>query len=108
MKNKIVFIHSLNNFTGSPNVLSIIIKGFVSKGYNNFSDLLKPIRQQGVNHQGIKIGKNCWIGAKVTILDGVVIGNGCIIAAGSVVTAGEYEDNKIYGGVPAKFLKNRT
>lgn len=30
---KIVFIHSLNNYTGSPNVLSVIIKGFVSKGY---------------------------------------------------------------------------
>ena len=30
---KIVFIHSLNNFTGSPNVLSVVIKGFVAKGY---------------------------------------------------------------------------
>ncbi|KQC10431.1 MAG: hypothetical protein APR62_12140 [Smithella sp. SDB] len=31
---RIVFIHSLNNYTGSPNVLSIVIKGFAAKGYN--------------------------------------------------------------------------
>ena len=31
---KIVFIHSLNNFTGSPNVLSIVIRGFAARGYN--------------------------------------------------------------------------
>lgn len=30
---KVVFIHSLNNFSGSPNVLSIVIKGFLRKGY---------------------------------------------------------------------------
>lgn len=34
MNKKIVFIHSLNNYTGSPNVLSVIINGFVTKGYN--------------------------------------------------------------------------
>lgn len=31
---KIVFIHSLNNFTGSPNVLSVVVRGFVAKGYS--------------------------------------------------------------------------
>ncbi len=30
---KIVFIHSLNNFTGSPNVLSVVVRGFVERGY---------------------------------------------------------------------------
>jgi glycosyltransferase involved in cell wall biosynthesis len=34
IKNKnIVFIHSLNNFSGSPNVLSLVIRGFVARGY---------------------------------------------------------------------------
>ncbi|MCU4165509.1 acyltransferase [Carboxylicivirga caseinilyticus] len=74
---------------------------------HNFKDLARPIRQQGINRQGIKIGSDCWIGAKVTILDGANIGNGCIIAAGSVVKSGFYEDNSIYGGVPAKLLKKR-
>lgn len=30
---KIVFVHFLNNYSGSPNVLSVVIKGFVAKGY---------------------------------------------------------------------------
>ena len=74
---------------------------------HNYSDLDTLIRLQGVNHQGINVGSNCWIGSKVTILDGANIEDGCIIAAGAVVKAGNYEKNCIYGGVPAKFLKNR-
>ena len=30
---KIVFIHSLNNYTGSPNALSVLIRSMVKKGY---------------------------------------------------------------------------
>ena len=74
---------------------------------HNHQDLNQAIRHQGVSRKGIKIGKNCWIGSKVTILDGVKIGNGCIIAAGSVVTK-SFSENLIIGGVPAKILKNRT
>jgi acetyltransferase-like isoleucine patch superfamily enzyme len=74
---------------------------------HNAADTTVPIRLQGVNHKGIVIGNDCWIGAKVTILDGANIGNGCIIAAGSVVTSGNYESHGIYGGIPAKLLKKR-
>lgn len=45
-------------------------------------NLNMPIRYQGVSRKGIKIGQNCWIGSKVTILDGVSIGEGCMIAGG--------------------------
>ena len=60
-----------------------------------------------MNRKGIKIGKNCWIGSKVTILDSVEIGSGCILAAGSVITK-SFPDNSIIGGVPAKLIKMRT
>jgi acetyltransferase-like isoleucine patch superfamily enzyme len=73
---------------------------------HNYLELNTPIRLQGVTRKGIRIGKNCWIGSKVTILDGVTIGNGCVIAAGAVVTR-SFPDNSIIGGVPAKFIKNR-
>lgn len=66
-----------------------------------------PIREQGVSRKGISIGENCWLGAKVTLLDGSSIGNGCIVAAGSVVTK-KFGDNLIVGGVPAKVLKERS
>ncbi len=74
---------------------------------HNYSDKSRPIREQGVNSRGgVKIGENCWIGAKVTILDGTSIGNGCIVAAGAVVK-GFFPDNVIIGGIPAKIIKNR-
>lgn len=34
MKNKIVCFHMLNNYSGSPLVLSVVLKGLVRKGYN--------------------------------------------------------------------------
>jgi acetyltransferase-like isoleucine patch superfamily enzyme len=70
-------------------------------------DLQTSIRHQGVTRKGIKIGNNCWIGSKVTILDGVEIGEGSIIAAGAVVTH-SFPKNSVIGGVPAKILKTRT
>lgn len=73
---------------------------------HNCNDLTQLIRHQGVSRKGIMIGANCWIGSKVTILDGVNIGSGCVIAAGSVVTK-SFPENSIIGGVPAKLLKSR-
>jgi len=71
---------------------------------HNYSNHDKLIREQGVNRKGIKVGSNCWIGSKVTILDGVIIGNNCVVAAGAVVTK-SFVDNVVIGGVPAKILK---
>ena len=73
---------------------------------HNYKDLSIPIRLQGVNGKGIKIGKNCWIGAKVTILDGTSIGDNCIVAAGAVLK-GTFPDNVIIRGVLAKIMKYR-
>ena len=74
---------------------------------HNYNSKDIPIRLQGVNRTGIKIGSNCWIGSKVTILDGAIIQDGCIIAAGALVSAGVYKSNYIYGGIPAKLIKYR-
>jgi len=74
---------------------------------HNHSSLSTPIRHQGVSRQGIKIGTNCWIGSKVTFLDGIEIGAGSIIAAGAVVNK-SFPENSIIGGVPAKLLKQRN
>lgn len=52
------------------------------------------------------IGNDVWIGANVTILDGVSVGDGAIVAAGSVITH-NVEPYSIVGGVPAKEIKKR-
>lgn len=74
---------------------------------HNFHDKNELIRLQGVTRQGIKVGSNCWIGAKVTMLDGSIIGNGCVVAAGAVVR-GVFRDDVVIGGVPARILKERV
>jgi acetyltransferase-like isoleucine patch superfamily enzyme len=66
-----------------------------------------PIRDQGVTHRGIEVGAGCWIGSRVTVLDGARIGDGVVIAAGAVVVAGEYPAYGVYGGVPARLLAER-
>lgn len=64
------------------------------------------IRLQGVTRLGVLIGRNCWIGAKATFLDGSSIGSGCVVAAGSVVNK-KFGDNLIIAGVPAKVVGER-
>ena len=54
----------------------------------------------------VKIGNDVWIGANVTILDGVKIGNGAIIGANSLVSK-DVKSFSVVGGVPAKLIKNR-
>lgn len=73
---------------------------------HNYSDPDISIRHQGTTRKGIEVARNCWIGAKVTILDGVTIGEGSIVAAGAVVT-NSFPPYSIIGGVPAKLIKSR-
>lgn len=63
-----------------------------------------PVREQGVTRIGISIDEDCWIGAKVTFLDGSSVGKGCVVAAGSVVNR-VFPDRVLIGGVPAKVLR---
>lgn len=53
---------------------------------HNYDDMDVLIREQGVNHKGIRIGNNCWIGAGAVFLDGAELGDGCVVAANAVVT----------------------
>jgi acetyltransferase-like isoleucine patch superfamily enzyme len=86
-----------------------IIGNFVSfhAENHNFHDLDRPIHRQGVNWQGIEVGRDCWIGAKVTLLDGARVGDQCVIAAGAVVKAGHYPPRSILAGVPARIVGTR-
>lgn len=58
------------------------------------------------NDLPIVIEDDVWVGARAIILKGVTLHTGCIIAAGALVTK-DVPPYTIYGGVPARFLKNR-
>ena len=55
--------------------------------------------------QDITIGNNVWIGNYCIITKGTKIGDNSIVSIGSVVK-GEFPDNVIIGGNPAKIIKN--
>lgn len=75
---------------------------------NHVIDGTNPIIYSGWEKERnfIEIGNDVWIGANSIILPGTKIGNGAIVAAGAVVR-GEIPPYTIYGGVPAKKIKNR-
>ena len=58
-----------------------------------------------VKSEKILIREGAFIGAGSIILKGVVVGKHSVIGAGSVVTR-NIPDNQIWGGNPAKFIRN--
>lgn len=52
----------------------------------------------------VVIKKGCWIGEKVSIMPGVVLGERCIVAANAVVTH-SFPQKTIIAGIPAKAVK---
>ena len=71
---------------------------------NHSFDIKKNFKEQNVISKGIKIGSNVWIGAKVTILDGVIINDNSVIGAGSLVN-NSFPSNVLIAGVPARIIK---
>ncbi|WP_157865512.1 acyltransferase [Ruminococcus albus] len=74
-------------------------------GLSDFSDLNISPNQRLLSSNGeIHICKNVWIGEKVSILSGVIIGENSIIGANSVVTH-SFPENCIICGNPAKIIR---
>ncbi|MGL4694367.1 acyltransferase [Enterococcus larvae] len=71
-----------------------------------FEDTTIPIRKQGTEELGIKVGNDCWIGAGAVILDGITIGNGCVIGANTLVNK-IVPDNAIVVGNPMRIVGYR-
>lgn len=67
-----------------------------------------PIRHQGFmpSKGGVVIEDDVWVGANSVILDGAHIERGAVVAAGSVVQ-GRIPAYTVWGGVPARFIRER-
>ena len=101
----------LNNGVHVENVAQVSIGARVSIGVHTVvltsnHEIGTPEARAGDwRRDPVVIEDGCWIGARSTILGGVRIGRGCVIAAGSVVTR-DCEPDGLYGGVPAKRLRD--
>jgi acetyltransferase-like isoleucine patch superfamily enzyme len=71
-----------------------------------YADPDAPIMLQGMTSEGLVIEDDVWIGANVTVVDGVTVGAHSVIAAGAVVTR-DVEPYSIMAGVPARRIKDR-
>ena len=65
---------------------------------------IPPVRRHLTSKGEIIIGRNVWIGDKVTILGGVTIGDNVIVGANSVVTH-DIPNNCVAVGMPAKVVR---
>ena len=64
------------------------------------------IRSQPDELRPTRIGRDVWLGARVTVLGGVTIGDGCIVGAGAVVTR-DLPPGAIAYGTPCEVRKLR-
>ncbi|MEH3034417.1 MAG: DapH/DapD/GlmU-related protein [Aeromicrobium erythreum] len=62
-------------------------------------------RRREVTSAPIRIGRNVWIGARATVLQGVTIGDDAVVAAGAVVTR-DVAARTLVAGVPARLVRS--
>jgi acetyltransferase-like isoleucine patch superfamily enzyme len=70
------------------------------------ADITMPIKDQGIVKTPVRIGPDCWLGVKTTVLRGTRIGRGCVLGA-HAVARGDIPDYSIAVGTPARVVRDR-
>ena len=79
----------------------------VAGGNHSFERTDVPIMfQPSQDKGGIGIGEDCWLGASVTVLDGISLGKGCVVGAGTVLTE-SFPQYSIVVGNPGRKIRDR-
>jgi acetyltransferase-like isoleucine patch superfamily enzyme len=73
---------------------------------HRFDDLAVPIKDQGIVKTPVRIGPDCWLGTKVSVLRGTRIGRGTVLGA-HAVARGEIPEYSIAVGAPARVVRDR-
>jgi len=83
-----------------------IASGTAIYAFNHGMHPERLVREQPVTSKGVVIGEDVWIGANVSIVDGVRIGDHAVVGMGSVVTK-DVPPWSIVAGVPARVVGDR-
>jgi len=73
---------------------------------HRYDDPDRPIQQQGIVKSPVRIGPDCWIGEKATVLRGTTIGRGSVVGAATVVH-GRVPERSVVVGNPGRVAKRR-
>jgi len=79
---------------------------YIIGGGHDYSRTDIPVSEQEKPSLGIRVERNCWLGAGVKVFDGVNIGEDTIVGAGAVVIR-DIPAFSIAAGVPARVAKSR-
>lgn len=71
---------------------------------HRFQEPGRPIGEQGVSREGIRIGNGTWLGNASIVLDGVAIGENAVVGAGAVVTR-DVPAWSVVAGNPARIIR---
>ena len=72
-----------------------------------YDDIHTLIKDQGIVKSPVRIGPDCWVGVKATVLRGVTVGRGSVLAAHTVVTR-DVPPRSVVAGVPGRVVKDRA
>jgi len=64
------------------------------------------IKDQGYNHAPIELKQDCWLGAHVVVMPGVILEEGVVVGSNAVVRR-SFSKYSVIGGIPAKIIKHR-
>ncbi len=70
------------------------------------SDVRVRIKDQGIVKTPVRIGPDCWIGVKASVLRGTRVGQGAVLGAHAVVR-GDVPPYSVAVGVPARVVRDR-
>jgi acetyltransferase-like isoleucine patch superfamily enzyme len=76
-------------------------------GSHEFGRVDVPVIDQARSSRGIEIGRGCWLGTRVTVLDGVTVGHDVIVGAHAVVTD-DVAPLSVAAGIPARVVRKRS
>ncbi|MGI8761700.1 MAG: acyltransferase [Jatrophihabitantaceae bacterium] len=79
---------------------------YISDFDHNFGDVTRPVKDQGIAKSRVRVERDVWLGTKVTLVRGVVVGQGTVVGANAVVTR-DLPPFSVAVGAPARVIKDR-